>query len=452
MGTTTVTNSVTLHPTGYTGLTGMTINSSYPITNGYYDSSHTSYTRFDVTQSTTGYVYFLFDTSEIPSNATITAITGQFKARVSNTTRVTNTVAQLYANTTAKGSNVTFASTSASVRSLTPGSASSWTAENIANLRLRIGGTASSSTSSRRIDFYGANVTITYSYTITTYDITSSITGSGSIYPSGTTTVQQGDSYMLTISATNPTVTDNNINVTSQLTMLTSGSEVLIPESNTSSGFTVTDIDNAYNNANNTTYAHFGLSGSSTGTVYLDLSDLITMPSGSNILSVTAAVTLQYNRNNSTSGFTSSCQMYAGNTAKGSATSWVSSGSSDVSKTTFNLNVGSSWTETEINNARFYLTATNSARSTQRYVYIYGVSFNVTYEVGGDIYVYTINNISADHTIVVTTSTPSGPKLYVKINGTWKEVLTAYKKINGSWVEQSNISTLFNTTDNFKQE
>ena len=70
----------------------MTINSSYPIARGYTDATSTTYTRFDVTQSTTGSVYFLFDTSSIPAGATITSVTARGKAKVSNTTRVTNTV------------------------------------------------------------------------------------------------------------------------------------------------------------------------------------------------------------------------------------------------------------------------------------------------------------------------------------------------------------------------
>lgn len=38
---------------------------------------------------------------------------------------------------------------------------------------------------------------------------------------------------------------------------------------------------------------------------------------------------------------------------------------------------------------------------------------------------------------------PSDEALYVKENGSWVEVQTAYKKINGSWVEQSDLSTVF---------
>ena len=439
----TLTQSVTLIPSNYTGLTGMTINSSYPITRGYTDATSTTYARFDVTQSTTGSVYFLFDTSSIPAGATITSVTARGKARVSNTTRVTNTVMQLYSGTTAKGSNTTFGVTTASTQNLSPGTG--WTKSDLNDLRLKIGGTASSSSSSRRIDFYGADVTITY--TVPTYTV--SATGDGTLDPSTSQEVIGGESYTLIISGltAKPTVTDNNTDVTSQLTETSDVTETLIPESNTNSGWvSVSNIANAYNDADNTTYADLTLAGGATGTVYLNIGD-ITLPSGATIKSVACKATLQYNRNNSSSGFTASCQMYANTTAKGSSTTVVSAGGSDVAKTTFNLTVGS-WTATEINNARFYLTATNNASNTQRHMYIYGVSFEVTYESSGVIYVYTISSVNANHTIVVTAS-GSSDKILFKDNGVWVEAIKVYKKVNGSWVEQSDLTTVFDSNTNY---
>lgn len=439
----TLTQSVTLIPSNYTGLTGMTINSSYPITRGYTDATSTTYTRFDVTQSTTGSVYFLFDTSSIPAGATITSVTARGKARVNNTTRVTNTVMQLYSGTTAKGSNTTFGVTTASTQNLSPGTG--WTKSDLNDLRLKIGGTASSSSSYRRIDFYGADVTITY--TVPTYTI--SATGDGTLDPSTSQEVIGGGSYTLMISGltAKPTVTDNNTDVTSQLTETSNVTETLIPESNTNSGwYGVTNIGNAYHNADNTSYADFELAGGSTGTVYLNIGD-ISIPSGATIISVSARATLQYNRNNSSSGFTCSCQMYANTTAKGSSTTVVSAGGTDVAKTTFNLSVGS-WTASEINNARFYLTATNNASSTRRHMYIYGVSFIVTYESSGVTYVYTLTNVTADHTIVVVAGGASAT-IYFKNNGSWVQAIKAYKKVNGSWVEQSDLTTVFDSNTNY---
>lgn len=395
----TVTKTVTLIPSGYTGLTGMTINSSYPIDRGYTDADSTTYCRFDVSTSKTGSVYFTFDTSEIPAGAIITSVTARGKARVSNTTRVTNTVMQLYANTTAKGSNRTFAVTTASTQSITAGT---WTRTELNNLRLKIGGTASSSTSSRRIDFYGADVTVTY--TVTAYDITAS--GDGTIDPTSET-VEAGGSCEIRISGvTNPTVTDNGVDVTGQLDTTTEVTETGIPNGNTVTGFTASNISNAYADADSSTYADLTLAGRTTGTLYLPIGGL-NIPSGATIMSVTAKATLQFVPGSSTSGFTASCQMYAGSTAKGSATTVVTSYTA-VPKTTFTLTTGT-WMASEIANARFYLTATNNASSTQRHMYVYGVSFIVTYELDNAIYIYTITAIAADHTIVVTSGGGGNP-------------------------------------------
>ena len=121
----TVTNTITLVPSGYTGLSNLTQSSSQPISNGYTNADSGTYAQLTLATNTTGYLYYTFDTDDIPAGATISSITARCKSRVSNTNRVTNTVMQLYSGTTAKGSNTTFASTTASARNLSPGTG--WT-------------------------------------------------------------------------------------------------------------------------------------------------------------------------------------------------------------------------------------------------------------------------------------------------------------------------------------
>lgn len=435
--------SVTLVPSGYEGLTNATIDSSYPIARGYTNADSTTYTRLNVTASSRAEIYFTFDTSDIPSGATITSVTANGKAKVSSTTRITNTVMQFYSGSTAKGSNTAFASTTATKRTLSPGS---WTRSELNNLRLKVGGTASSSTSSKRIDFYGADITI--NYTVTTYNVTAS--GDGTLVPSGTTVVDEGDSYSLSISglSAKPTVTDNNVDVTSQLVESTEVTKTFIPDSYTASSVTVSNISNAYTDADSDTYADLTYAGRTTGTLYLDIGG-IDIPSGATIKSVSCKATLQFVPGSSTSGFTASCQMYSNNTAKGSSTS-VATSSTAVPKTTFTLNVGS-WTASEIANARFYLTATNNASSTQRHMYVYGVSFEVTYESSGVTYIYTINSVAGNHTIVVTASGGTSALWFKSGSTTWTVATAVYKKINGSWVKQTDLSNVFSSGVNYRK-
>ena len=446
MGTRVVSDSAVLIPSGNTGLTNLTQNNSYPITRGYTDAASTNYARFTLQTSTTGYIYYTFNTTALPANASITSVAARFKARVGNTSRVTNTGAQLYSGTSAKGSSTAFASTSASTRTMTPGS---WTRSELNDLRIRVTATGSTSTSEKRFDFYGADVTINYTYNITTYNVTSTINGIGSISPSGTVELDSGEPYELIISDVNgiASVTDNGNNVTSQLVQLTTATETIVPEgyTNGTTAFTITNIDNAYTDASSTTFATLtAAAGGTERSIYLELGEA-TIPAGATITGVTCSATFQFSRNNSSSGVTASCQLYSGSNAKGSATTIVSS-ATDLAKTTFNLTPGS-WTASEIANARLFISMTNNASGTQRILYVYGVSFNVTYEVDGLVYKYTINSVTGDHTIIVTPS--SDKNIYIKENGTWQLYSKVYKKINGSWVQQSDLTTVFDNSINY---
>ena len=445
MGTQTITGSVTLIPSGYTGVTNITADSSYGPDRGYTDASSTTYARYSFSSATTGYVYYKFDTSSIPANATITSISARGKARVNNTSRVTNTGMQLYSGTTAKGSSTAFAMTTASTQNLSPGAASTWTRANLNDLRIRIVGTGSGS-STKRFDFYGADVTIGYSYTVTTYDVTISNSSTATVTADNTTPIA-GDTVKVTASTLSGiTVTDNNTDVTSQFVEVHGGTIAAVPSSSTNTGFTITDLNNAYHGADNTNYARLDLGGGASGTFYLNFGDL-GIPSGSTINSVSCQLTYEYNRNNSSSGYTGSCQMYANTTAKGSSSSLVSAGGTAVAKTTINLTVGS-WSASDFSNPRLYITATNNASSTHRYLYIYGATLTVTYEMSGSVYVYTITNVQANHAIVVVSSGPTA-KIYYKDNGSWVAATKVYKKVNGSWVEQSDLTTVFDANTNY---
>ena len=54
-------------------------------------------------------------------------------------------------------------------------------------------------------------------------------------------------------------------------------------------------------------------------------------------------------------------------------------------------------------------------------------------QLGGEYYSYTISAIDSDKTIVIIFNEPDVH--YVKVDGRWRKVLTAYRKINGSWEE-----------------
>ena len=75
-----------------------------------------------------------------------------------------------------------------------------------------------------------------------------------------------------------------------------------------------------------------------------------------------------------------------------------------------------------------------------------GITWAVTYQVSG--YVYTITNVSTDHTIVVTESGGT-EAIYYKDGGSWVQASAVYKKINGAWVQQSDLTAVFDSSKNY---
>lgn len=427
----TINDSKSFIPSGYSDLTNLTASTSNPITNGYDDTTSTTYAQFSLSNGSTGYLYYTFNVDGIPSNATITSIAGQVRVRVSSTNRVTNTVCQLYAGTTAKGSNVTFASTdTANIVTLSPGT--SWNVSELSDLRLRIGGTGSGGNQTRSIYFYGASITVNYSVSGTAYEITS-VSNTDlveSIVPEGTTDVMSGDSYTLNVYADtfgDFIVEDNGVDVTNQL----------VQRENTDTGGTINAVAlSNYDTEFSSNGAQFYASSTNTGPVngvlaigYTAESPNPNTPTGTGVGNYmyvkdsngdgTATGSLVFNfdfssipenaiiesvsisaygcqESDSSSSDTDVCKLgaYSGSVLKGSE--------QDITRTTNGIttmsNVGT-WTRQELQNAKLKFTVGYYGGR------LGGITWSVTYSIPStsDYYwEYTLSNVSADHTIYVT--------------------------------------------------
>ena len=417
--------------------------------NAFTNTDSTTYATVQNTNASTSnrYIYLKgFNFDDIPSNAIINSFEIKYKASESGGSTSSSYRPRICNDTTTLTGSSTAIGTTATTYSFT-GVTDSW--ETISgygdDFSIRINCRRNNRNTAATFYIYGVEILV--DYTVPIYHSVTSSTNSGTITPSGTTSVLEGDDYVLIIDVTNPTVTDNNVDVTSQLVQSTEVTATLIPESYENSGFTLSNVTNAYADVTSGDYATLDAAGRTTGNFYLNLEDL-TIPSGATIVSATCQATLQFSRNGSSSSVTASCQMYAGSNAKGSETTIVSS-ATDVAKTTYTLSIGS-WTASEINNARLYITMYNGASSTHRYIYVYGVSFNVTYESDGVIYTYTLSNVTTDHTIVVTAGSVTAT-IYMKVGNSWTPITKAYKKVNGSWVQQSSITNLFQSGVNYKR-
>lgn len=149
----------------------------------YTDADSTTYARIacKTGRNAESYVYFTFDLSSIPSDATNISVTARVKCNISNKSYLTTVTAQLTSGTTKKGTSTDARHTTLTTYDLTPGT---WTRSELNDCRLyvyAIRGT-SSTTRSVNYDIYGADITVTYTVPTPTYRLYAKNNGSWTEY------------------------------------------------------------------------------------------------------------------------------------------------------------------------------------------------------------------------------------------------------------------------------
>lgn len=398
-----INETLTFNPTSNTGTTSLTASSSYPASNGYTDASSTSYARFSVSRNQTGYTYYVFPVSGIPSNATITDVSCTARLYINSTTNVTNTKIQLYTGTTAKGDSNTFASTSTTNTVTIDGG--SWTISELANARVRIEGYGSgSNNSSRYIYFFGATLTIQYSISGTAYTITATSSIDGiTATPATQDVMSGGDAELIVIEGISDIseikVLDNNVDVTDQLVRKeysTGGTIERYPASYMTSGSISGTryqgtIGKSVDNPSSQTGNDYATSSGSTANINyaFDFSDI---PSNATITDMTVTVR-GHLESTSQSNEVAQLQLYSGSTAKGSQSSFTSTSNSNIVMTP------GTWTRAELDNAILRFTIGYYGGL------VVGVTWEVTYAMPSSesqyYYEYSLTNVNADHVITV---------------------------------------------------
>jgi len=448
-------------------------NSVYPGTfystnvleNCYTDASSSTRAAFYTTTGSNAVttVYLNFDECEdIPSGATINSVTCSVKCGTQGTSYFGTRTVQMCAGTTAKGSATTMSGSNSSptTHNLTVGS---WTAAEIRNAKLKfhvVRGT-SNTTTDATFSVFGATLTVNYSISGYMYTVTATSNVTGYTVDPSSQEIFQGGSGDVRIDGstlTGITVTDNNSDVTSSLVqhqMESGGSKstVLGSYSLVSGGFNGSGASYfsgivGHGVDASTTTSNYYSSGSGTIAVFTYDLDFDDIPSNATITALTCQVN-GHAESTSNSNEYMCVQLICGSTELSSELNFKSIGTSNSTQT---LTATTLPTVSQLSNLKlqcrlgYYGGAINGATCT------------ITYTVpssGNDYYwTYTISNIAADHTVVVKTSGgDTGPKIFVKNNGTWTQYSKIYKKVNGSWVEQSssNWSTLFNTSTNYRK-
>ena len=455
--------SVVLLPNGFNNTVGsyhFTTSSSYPLTNMYTDSSHTSsYTRLTLASnknsSRKSEAYLLFDKSNldnIPEEGTITGVSCKIRYAVGSTTYVSALSIQLASGTSLKGSTITTRSTTNSTSGGAlytvngMGGNTSWTRSELQDIQLYISATHNTSTSSGYLYIYGSDITISYNISGTEYEITITNNSSITVTPASGTYVFQGRSQDIILNTTDVssiTVTDNGSNITlSPIYEDVISSTTFYPSSHLA-GVTsyTTNPTNAYHSSSNTSsYAQLRSSSNTqyTTSYYFDLSSI-----PNNARNITIACSIRGKVQGTGDSYTGKAQLRCDKTLRGTS---VTVTSTDTDGAIYQLNDSGSWTRSELDDLNLFLS--HPIGGSNRYFYFYGADLTVTYSVPGTSgtiigYKYTISNISSDHTIIIS----SGPSqtIYVKVNGGWVACSKVYKKVNGSWVEQTDFTNLFDS-------
>ncbi len=405
-------------------------------------------TATNIYASTSSRYFYLrgFNFSSIPSNARVDSFTVKLKASETGASTSTSYRPRICNGTTTLTGSSSTIGASVSTISFT-GVTTAWDTIKDSygsNFGIRINARRANSNTQSVINVYGAEIEVEYSLPAT---ITSTLTGNGTIDPSGATSLYSGETYSLTIVPTNAsdTVTATNNGTAVTLTEHTGGTAEKYPASYTTGGsvngtrYQNTIGHSVANPSSSTGSDYFSTTQGGSGSTWIEYDfDFSEIPTNATITSVSVQVR-GHAEDTSQSRQIAKVQLYSGSTTKGSSIDFTSN-----SDANYTLSDVGTWTATELHNAKLRFTIG---------VYgglITGVTWTVTY-TSSKYYTYTYT-VSGDATIAVTISgSGETSKLYVKLNGTWTEVQTAYKKINGSWVEQSDITTLFNSSTNYKK-
>ncbi len=415
------------------------------------------------------YVYLRgFNFDDIPSSATVTSFTVKLKASESNLSTSTNYRPRLCNGTTTITGSSSTIGTSAAVITFT-GVSAPW--DTIKGYRsdfgIRINVRRSNSNTAGSCNIYGAEIAVEYTVP-NPRTITSTLSGNGTINPSGDTTKYDGDEYTLTITPTNlsdtVTITNNNVDVTEDLVAHhsggTSSSYSTASGSNVTTGFarsnsafyqsssTQSDAwlryaigktaESPYSTSNTSnTYVKDGTNDATTQGWMNYPFDFSTLPSDAE---VTAVEVKCYGaiENTSETASHADISLWCGSTQKGTTQKFTS-----TSNSTITISDPGTWTREDLQDAwvRFGVGYYGGR--------ILGITWKVTYTSGGTLAYYTYTyDVNGNATIAVTIGTAT-TSMYIKLNGTWVPATAVYKKVNGSWVQQSNLTNVFESGVNY---
>lgn len=413
------------------------------VENMYADTDSTTYgtCTHNNTQGNTYYLYLRgFNFSDVPSNAIVTDWEVKIKASATGHTTSTSTsyYMALYNGTVALMNLRAKERLTKSLKTISFNKGD-FTFDSIkqygSKFGIRIPLRRASTSVADVVSVYGAEIEVTYTLQ-TPRTITTSVSGNGTINPSGTNTYYDGDEITLTINPTNKsdqvTATRDGADITSQLVAHGSESSSTFTANNVETsgiqsgssyasyciGYTAEDPYSSTSNmyASDTGYAEYSF-------------DFSAIPSNATIEGIEVRVYGHRESATIDSSHISSCQIYNGRTAISNKVDFPS-----TSSTMINLEVTSLPTRSQMSNV--------TLRHNVGYYggLVLGISFVVTYSTGSglDHYTYTFT-VNADTNIAVTIGTIATNKIWIQVSGVAKQG-TMFVKSGGVWSEKTNYT------------
>lgn len=410
--------------------------------NMYADTSSKTYaTVTNSRTSTTSYYIYLrgFDFDSIPDGATVSGFTVRLKARESGVSTSTSYKPYLADGTSAINGSCDVITTTASTHEFTGVSADWNTIVGYGNdFGIRINCRRASRNTTSYMYIYGAEIEVAYTLPVY-HSVTISNSTSATVTVSDSNPLEGTDVEVRASTVTGIQITDNGVDVTSQFVQRTDSGASYDVENVGSYGFTLNGSTGYYVSNNRgisksaavarvdfhvpvaatitftyINYAEQGYDFGVFGNIDVALSDDY-YAAGSSGATITDS---SYKRACNTSTYnTSSTQTLSYDMSAGNHSIWVKFSKDDAS-------------DSNNDTLQFKVAITLDEPFTPS-----------TY------WGYDIENIAADHAIVVTASA-AGPTLYVKLNGSWVQVSRAYVKQGGTWV-QTTLDSAFNAGTNY---
>lgn len=297
-------------------------------------------------------------------------------------------------------------------------------------------------------NIYGAEILVDYTNP-TPATVTTTLTGNGTISPSGSTSTYEGAEFELTITPTNKsdtvTATQDGVDITSQLVAHGTGATVtIVPESATTSGIQSGSSYAQYavgHSAESPYSSTSNMYASSGSTGYASYSfDFSGIPSNATIESI--EVRCHGHRESSTisSTYVSKCALYNGSTEASEEVDFPSTSASIITLTPTTLP-----TRAQLDNY-----------TVRHFVGYYGglvtgISFVVTYSTGTGIDHYTYTYTVSGNSVIAVVIGGSAPTqtLWFKDGVAYAAAIQAWKKSGTTWSVQSNLSTVFEAGKNY---